>query len=90
PEIRMGKGIEVNTSVIDRGGHVLPHPSIIRRYRELGGQIITIGSDAHKAQNVGAYIKEAVEIIKNAGFEEITLFKMREPFFVCISSTDSE
>lgn len=88
--IKRGKGIEVNTSGIDRGSHVLPHPSIIRRYQELGGRIITIGSDAHKSQNVGAHIKEAVEIIKNAGFEEITLFKMREPFFVCISSTDSE
>jgi len=88
--IKRGKGIEVNTSGIDRGGHVLPHPSIIRRYRELGGRIITIGSDAHRSEKVGAYIKEAVEIIKNAGFEEITLFKMREPFFVCISSTDSE
>ena len=44
PEINIGKGIEVNTSGINRAGHVLPHPSIIRRYRELGGRIITIGS----------------------------------------------
>lgn len=84
--IKRGKGIEVNTSGIDRGGHVLPHPSIIRRYRELGGRIITIGSDAHKSQNVGAYIKEAVKIINEAGFEEITLFQKREPRFVRIDS----
>ncbi len=82
--IKRGKGIEVNTSGIDRGGHVLPHLSIIRRYRELGGQMITIGSDAHKVQNVGAYIKDAVEIIANAGFEEITLFHNRVPSFVGI------
>ena len=88
--IKRGKGIEVNTSGIDRGGHVLPHPSIIRRYRELGGRIITIGSDAHKAQNVGAHIKEAVEIIKKAGFEEITLFKNREPRFVKITGESFE
>lgn len=43
PEINIGKGIEVNFSGINRVGHVLPHPSIIRRYRELGGRIITIG-----------------------------------------------
>ena len=82
--IKRGKGIEVNTSGIDRGGHVLPHPSIIRRYRELGGRIITIGSDAHKSQNVGAYIKDAIDIIVNAGFEEITLFQNRVPDFVKI------
>lgn len=79
--IKRGKGIEVNTSGVERGGHVFPHPSVIRRYKELGGRMITIGSDAHKEQNVGAYIKEAVEIIKNAGFEEITLFKKREPIY---------
>lgn len=83
--IKRGKGIEVNTSGINRAGHVLPHPSIIHRYRELGGRIITIGSDAHKPQNVGAYIKDAIDIIAQAGFQEITLFKNREPSFVSIS-----
>ncbi len=83
--IKRGKGIEVNTSGLDRGGHVLPHPSIIRRYKELGGQIITIGSDAHKSEKVGAYIKDALTIIADAGFEEITLFQNREPRFVKIS-----
>ena len=62
----------------------MPHPSIIRRYRELGGRIITIGSDAHMSRNVGAYINEAVEMIANAGFEEITLFQNRIPGFVKI------
>jgi len=82
--IKRGKGIEVNTSGIDRAGHVLPHPSIIRRYKELGGRIITIGSDAHKPRNVGKYIKEAIDIIAKEGFEEITLFQNREPHFVNI------
>lgn len=83
--IKRGKGIEVNTSGIDRGGHVLPHPSIIRRYRELGGRIITIGSDAHKPEKVGAYTKEAIEIIAKAGFEEITVFENREPRSITIA-----
>lgn len=82
--IKRGKGIEVNTSGIERGGHVFPHPGVIRRYKELGGRIITIGSDAHKEQNVGTYIKEAVEIIKDAGFEEIALFHNRVPEYVKI------
>lgn len=88
--IKRGKGIEVNTSGIDRGGHVLPHPSIVRRYRELGGRIITIGSDAHRHQNVGVHIKEGIEIIAKAGFKEITLFKNRKPTFVDITGADFE
>ena len=82
--IKRGKGIEVNTSGINKAGHVLPHPSIICRYRELGGRIITIGSDAHQTKDVGAYIKEVIAIIKEAGFEEITVFRNREPIFVDI------
>lgn len=77
--IKRGKGIEVNTSGIDRGGHVLPHPSIIRRYRELGGRVITVGSDAHRSEKVGAYIKDALSVIEEAGFEEITVFCNRKP-----------
>ena len=80
--IDRGKGIEVNTSGINRAGHVLPHPSIIRRYKELGGKIITIGSDAHKAENVGSNIAEAVGILKKAGFDEFTIFRNRVPHFV--------
>ena len=83
--IKRGKGIEVNTSGIERGGHVFPHPDIIRRYKELGGRIITIGSDAHKEQNVGAYVKETVEIMNEVSFEEITLFQKKEPKFVKIT-----
>lgn len=83
--IKRGKGIEVNTSGIDRGGHVLPHPSIIQRYRELGGRIITIGSDAHKPEKVGAHIKDAMDIIAKAGFKEITVFENREPRFITIA-----
>ena len=72
----------MNTSGINRAGHVLPHPSIIHRYRELGGRIITIGSDAHNSQNVGIYNKTAIAIIAKAGFKEITLFKNRKPGFI--------
>lgn len=83
--IKRGKGIEVNTSGLDRGGHVLPHPSIIRRYKELGGRIITIGSDAHKSEKVGAYIKDALAIIADAGFKEFVVFEKRVPRFVKMS-----
>ena len=86
--IKREKGIEVNTSGINRTGQVLPHPSIIHRYRELGGRIITIGSDAHNSQNVGIYNKIAIDIIAKAGFKEIALFKNREPSFIMFDWLD--
>lgn len=82
--IKRGKGIEVNTSGIKRAGHTLPHPSIIQRYYELGGRIITIGSDAHTADRVGEYISDTLQIIKNCGFREIALFQERKEKFLRI------
>lgn len=80
-----GKGIEVNTSGLKRAGHVLPHPSIISRYRELGGRIITIGSDAHTPDRVGANVEDTIKIIKDCGFKEFTLFSQRTPEFCSIN-----
>lgn len=62
--IRNKKGIEVNTSGIDKVGHVLPHPSIVQRYKELGGSIIKYGSDAHTSDRVGKYISEVVRKVE--------------------------
>lgn len=82
--IKDGKGIEVNTSGLKHAGHVLPHPSIIRRYHELGGRIITVGSDAHKTKRVGANISDTIRLIRDCGFEEFTLFEQHKPEFVSI------
>ncbi len=80
--IKQGKGIEVNTSGINRAGHTLPHPSIIKRYYELGGRIITIGSDAHRTDRVGEYVSETMQMIKDCGFKEIAVFSKRKPIWI--------
>ncbi len=82
--IKNGKGIEVNTSGIKRAGHVLPHPSIIQRYYELGGRIITCGADAHTPERVGEGVEEALKIMKECGFTEITIFNHRKAKFYII------
>ena len=51
--ISNGKGIEVNTSGVDRIGDFLPTVDFVKRFCELGGEIITIGSDAHDKSRVG-------------------------------------
>ena len=84
--ISSGKGIEVNTSGLRQAaGECLPGLNIITLYRELGGEIITIGSDAHSAEEVGKGIADAIELIKEAGFNYMTVFTGRQPSMVKIS-----
>ena len=75
-----GKGMEINTSGVDRCGGFLPTADIFRRFRELGGEIVTIGSDAHKADRVGQYSFEACEILKDI-FGHVCTFENRKPVF---------
>ncbi|MBQ8279091.1 MAG: histidinol-phosphatase HisJ family protein [Roseburia sp.] len=81
--IYKGKGIEINTGGFKYGlGHPNPTEGIIRRYHELGGEIITIGADAHAPQHIGYDFKKVPDILKNAGFEYFTVFKNRKPEFI--------
>lgn len=82
--IKKEKGIEVNTSGLNKAGHTLPHPSIIQRYRELGGKIITVGSDAHTTNRVGEQIAEAMQMVRDCGFKEIAIFENQNPKFYSI------
>lgn len=82
--IQKKKGIEVNTSGLKKAGHVLPHPSIISRYCELGGTIITLGSDAHSPDRVGANIVETLKLIRDCGFTQFAVFHNHVPAFYSI------
>jgi len=83
--ISRGKGIEVNTSGFRYGiDTTYPSLTILRRYKELGGEIITCGSDSHTVAGVGAYIDYAYELVKSAGFKYISTFKKQKPDFIKI------
>ncbi|NMA69988.1 MAG: histidinol-phosphatase HisJ family protein [Desulfitobacterium sp.] len=85
--IQNGKGIEVNTSGLRQSsGECLPDFDIIRFYRQLGGEIITVGSDAHWASDIAKGIEDAIEIIHNAGFRYLTIYTNRKPRMVKISN----
>lgn len=62
--ISLGIGLEINTSGIRCSGQPLPPLEFVKRYIEMGGEIITIGSDAHRAAHVGGYIKETLLQLK--------------------------
>ena len=80
--IEHGKGIEINTSGFRYGlNQTHPQTEILKRYKELGGEILTVGSDAHKASDISADFDKAYEIIKSVGFNYITLFEKQKPRF---------
>ncbi len=81
--VEKGKGLEINTSGY-RYLQSTPHPcaEILLRYRELGGEIITIGSDAHTEDGIAAHFDQAEEFLKNCGFKYITVFSNRKPSFI--------
>jgi histidinol-phosphatase (PHP family) len=79
--IGRGKGIEVNTSNYPVHGWPTPHPSIIRRYAELGGEIVTTGSDAHRAADIGYMIPEARGLLRECGLKYVCTFTRMEPEF---------
>ena len=78
--ISRGKGIEVNTSGWDRCGDYLPGMDYVRLYKELGGQIVTIGSDAHTADRVGQYSHEVAALLKDI-MGHVCTFEGRKPIF---------
>lgn len=80
-----GKGIEINTSGLRQGfGTCFPSLKYVKLFKELGGEIITVGSDAHKIKDLGSNISDGMEIAKAAGFNEVCYFKERKPHFIKI------
>ena len=78
--VSKGKGMEINTSGIMRGVDFLPSEEYLRRFKELGGEIITVGSDAHNAPRVGEYCGEAIELARSI-FGHVCTFEGRRPVF---------
>ena len=81
--IEKGKGIEINTGGLKYGLKDL-HPchDILKRYKELGGEIITIGSDAHAPNRIQADFDRAKTALSDCGFSYYTIFEQRKPEFI--------
>ena len=80
--IDTGKGIEINTSGLQqRIAETNPCPEAVRFYKELGGEIITVGADAHKPERVGANFDYAEQVLRDAGFNHYCTFEGRNVRF---------
>ena len=80
--IEQGRGIEINASGIRQGITPFPNAECLALYRELGGEIISVGSDAHTAPDAGVGIQPARELLRTLGFRYVTEYKKRKPYFV--------
>lgn len=83
--IERGKGIELNVSGYRQAlKEPMPNAMLLHLYRECGGRILTIGSDAHYCCDVGSHIRQGQALAKAEGFSQITRFEKRVPIFIDI------
>lgn len=82
---KQNKALEINTSGL-RTAYAATYPGIdyVRRFKELGGKMVTLGSDAHTLADIGSGIRAGAQIAKKAGFDQLTYFVNRTPVFVSI------
>ncbi len=78
--VRKDMGLEMNTSGVDRHVGFLPEREFFIRFKELGGRIVTVGSDAHRPDRPGQYCAEAAAMLKDI-FGYVCTFRDREPVF---------
>ena len=77
--IHKGIGIEINCSGFRHPGLAgpIPSPEVLTLYRQLGGEVLTVGGDSHCVTDAGTYIAEGYELLRSLGFKYITIFKKR-------------
>ena len=76
-------GLELNTAGLKYGlSFAHPQVEVLKRYRELGGEIITVGSDGHKPEHLAYDFHKVPDILEEAGFSYYTIFKNRKPEFI--------
>lgn len=83
--IKNNKALEINVSGLFKPmNETLPDLPLVKRFFELGGKYITIGTDAHTADMVGKGIDKGIEIARQAGFKEYTIFENHKPIQIKI------
>lgn len=84
--IKNDKGLEVYTGIDYKGILPSPYPTILRRYKDLGGKIITLGSGSVSGDTLGKNFDYAYDVIESVGFDEIATYHSRQPDFEKIKS----
>lgn len=81
--IENGIGLELNTGSFRYfSPETLPIVQILKRYKDLGGEIVTVGSDAHQEKEIARSFALANEILIQCNFQYYTVYKTRKPEFI--------
>ena len=89
--IKNHKALEINTSGIAMPlGDTLPGEAYIQRFHDMGGQYITVGSDAHVPEKLCGNVDKGMALAKKCGFDYVTIFNRREPMLVPIAESQGE
>lgn len=79
--IKNNKGLEINTAALRYNlGFIHPKLSILQLYKNLGGEILTFGSDSHVCDHIGYEFKSAERILREFGFRHLYYFKQRKKY----------
>ena len=79
-----GRGIELNCSGIRDGCGPFPSEEILRLYRDLGGEIVTVGSDAHRPADAAKCVDQGLALLQRCGFRYVAAFTRHRPEFIPI------
>lgn len=80
--IKKDIALEINASgLFSSAGQINPHPVFLKRYAELGGELITIGSDGHTPERIAGKFNFLESYIKEAGLRQYVTYEMRKPVF---------
>ncbi|SFB75991.1 histidinol-phosphatase HisJ family protein [Butyrivibrio sp. YAB3001] len=82
--IKKGKGLDFNSKALFYGGSPNPNPDILRRYKELGGEIITFGSDAHVPEGIAGAFDKMRDIALSCGFDHYYTYEKKTPSAVLL------
>ena len=81
--ISKGISLEINTDGVGKAyDDTLPSREIISWYRDMGGKMVTIGSDAHKAENIANGFDRTIQMLKEVGYKESVGFEKQQPFAI--------
>ncbi len=80
--VQKGKGMELNMAGLKYGlPFAHPHQDVLKRFRELGGEIVTVGADGHCPEHIAYDFEKASDILKSCGFKFYAEFAKRRPVF---------
>lgn len=83
--IKNDKALELNVSgLFNEIKQTLPTPELIKRFHDMGGKYVTVGSDSHYYDKVCSGIKEGYDILLKCGYSKFTIFKNRQPILIDI------